>query len=187
MLSFSELKKGIDIIYNNEPYEIIEASLMFKGRGHSTLQVKLKNLIIGNIIPQTFHPSDSFKETNISKIKVKFLYNHRGEYVFCEEKNPGARFELTEEQIGPQSKFLKQNEIVEGLVFEGKIVNISLPIKMIFKVVESPPGVKGDRAQAGTKVVTLETGAKINAPLFIETDDIIEINTETGEYVRRVE
>jgi elongation factor P len=187
MLSFSELKKGVKIIYNNEPYEIIEHSLMFKGRGHSTLAVKLKNLISGNIISTTFHPSDSFEEAEIEKIKAKFLYSHRDKYVFCEEKNPSQRFELTSETIGSASQFLKPNQVLEAIQFRGEIVNIVLPIKIQLKVVEAPPGVKGERAQAGTKQVTLETGAKINVPLFVEQGDIVEVNTETGEYVRRVE
>ena len=187
MLNFPELKTGIKIIFDNEPHEIIEHSLMFKGRGHSTLAVKLKNLINGNVISQTFHPSDSFEEAEIEKIKVKFLYQHREKYVFCEEDNPSFRFELSKEVIGSAAQFLKPNQIVEEMQFKGKIINISLPIKVQLKVTEAPPGVKGERAQAGTKQVKLETGAIVNAPLFIETGDTIEINTETGEYVRRVE
>jgi len=89
--------------------------------------------------------------------------------------------------IGEGSKFLKPNQILTGIKFQEKIINIVLPIKVQLKVIEAPPGVKGERAQAGTKPVTLETGATINVPLFIETGDIIEVNTETGEYVRRVE
>ncbi len=77
--------------------------------------------------------------------------------------------------------------MMEALVFKDEIINISLPIKITLKVVEAPPSVKGERAQSGTKTVTLETGAKINVPLFVKTGDIIEINTETGEYARRVE
>lgn len=187
MLSLPELKTGVKIIFSNEPHEIIEHSLMFKGRGHSTLAVKLKNLINGNIISQTFHPSDNFEEAEIEKIKAKFLYSHQEKYVFCKEDEPSFRFELSKEVIGQASQFLKPNQIVEGMQFKGEIINIVLPIKVQLKVVEAPPGVKGERAQAGTKQVKLETDAIANAPLFIETGDIIEINTETGEYVRRVE
>lgn len=187
MLSFSEIKKGSRIIYNNEPYEVLDTSLMFKGRGHSTLSVKLKNLISGSIISTTFHPSDSFEEAEIEKIKAKFLYAHRNKFVFCKEGDPASRFELTKESIGFTTQFLKPNQSVEAIQFKGKIINIILPIKVQLKVIEAPPGVKGERAQAGTKPVTLETGAIINVPLFIETGDIIEVNTETGEYIKRVE
>jgi elongation factor P len=94
---------------------------------------------------------------------------------------------LAGEQIGPQVQFLKANQIVEALIFQNKIINISLPIKVQLKVIEAPPGIRGDRSQAGTKQITLETGAKINAPLFIEEGEVIEVNTETGEYVRRAD
>jgi len=160
---------------------------MFKGRGHSVLQVKLKNLITGEITSKTFHPSDNFEETEITKIKVKFVYSHRGKFIFCKENTPSERFELSEKQISSAIKFLKENQIIEGIIFKGKVINVSLPIKIQLKVKEAPPGVKGDRTQGGNKIVVLETGAEITVPLFIKKGDIIEINTEKGEYVRRIE
>jgi len=186
MFTYSELKKGLKIILDNQPYEIIEFSPMFKGRGGSVAQTKLKNLIINNIIAKTFRPSDSFEEAEIQKIEIKFLYFHRDKFVFCEKNNPNKRIELTKEQINRTAQFLKQNEIVEGIVFNEKIINISLPIKIQLKVTEAPPGIQGNRSEAGTKTVILETGAKINTPLFIKEGDIIEVNTENGEYVKRL-
>lgn len=187
MLAFNELTKGLTIVLEGQPYEIIETSFLFKGRGHSVLQTKLKNLITGNLVSRTFHPSDTFEEAEILKFKAKFLFRHKSRYFFCEESTPTKRFDLAEEQIGKTAKFLKPNQIVEGLAFEGKIINISLPIKIRLKVKEAPPGIKGNRAEAGTKQVVLETGAIINAPLFIKDGDVVEVNTETGEYVRRTD
>ncbi len=186
MADFNELKTGKVITIQSQPYEIIEASLLFKGRGHSILQAKLKNLITGNSISKTFHPSDSFEEAEIEKTKAKFLYLRKDQFWFCEEGNPKNRFFIQKEIIGESSNFLKQNTIVEGIVFNKEIINILLPIKVKLKVIESPPGIKGDRAQGGTKMITLETGAKLNTPLFIEQGDIIEVNTEKGEYTRRI-
>jgi len=186
IISYSELKKKKRIILNGQPYEIIEASSMFKGRGHSVLQTKLKNLITGNIIQKTFHPSDSVEEVEVSKIKAKFLYSHRDKFFFCEENNPKNRFDLTKEQIGSSAKFLKPNEIVDGIIFNNKVIGISLPIKIQLKVSQTPPGIKGDRAQAGNKIAILETGAEVLVPLFVKEGDIIEINTEKEEYVRRI-
>jgi len=180
MLNFSQLDKGITIIIDNQPYEILEASRFFKGRGRSVLQVKVKNLITGAIISKTFHPSDSFEEAEIKKIKAKFLYAHHNQFFFSKENDPSFRFSLNEEIIGENSKFLKQNLIVEALLFQDKIINVSLPIKLNLKVIQ------GSRSQPGTKTVTLETKAKINTPLFIKEGDVIEINTETGQYVRRL-
>ena len=186
MISYSELEKGIRIILDTQPYEIIEAARSFKARGHSVLQTKLKNLKTGNLISKTFHPSDSFEEAEISKKQAKFIYTHKDKYVFSEKDNSSQRFELTKEQIGEKSKFLSPNQIVELIIFKDEIINLSLPIKINLKVIEAPPGEKGSRAEAGTKTVVLESGAKINVPLFIEQGDIIEINTETGEYIKRV-
>ena len=184
-MNFNELDKGINIIIDNQPYQILEASRLFKGRGHSVLQVKLKNLLTGNTIPKTFHPSDSFEEAELQKIKAKFLYSHREKFFFCEKDNPSKRFDLDDEQIGKATDFLKPNQIVEALIFKEKVINISLPIKILLKVTEAPPGVQGSRSQPGNKTVVLETGTKINTPLFIKEGDIIEINTETNKYVRR--
>jgi len=187
MISYSELKKGVKIVLDGEPCEITESAPLFKARGHSVLKTKVRNLKTGSVFSRTFHPSDSFKEPDISKIEAKFLYSHRNKYVFCEKDNSSQRFDLTSQQIGDRSNFLKPNQIVEALIFEGETVNIFLPIKIHLKIIETPPSLKGERAQAGTKTATLETGAKINVPPFIESGDTIEINTETEEYVRRIE
>ncbi len=186
MLTYNELKKGVKIIFQGGPYEITEADFLFKGRGHSVLQVKIKNLITGNILSKTFRPSDSFNKPKLLKIKAEFLYSHRDQYFFCEENNPSNRFGLTVSQLGNQDRFFKPKQKIEGLIFKEKIINISLPIKIQLKVTEAPPGIRAGRAEAGTKTVTLETGAKINVPIFIKEGNIIEINTQSGEYVRRI-
>jgi len=185
MLSYSELERGKIITINDQPYEIVEAQSVFKGRGHSYLQTKLKNLATGSVITKTIQPRDSFEEADIAKKEAKFIYENKGKLVFSEVKNPSNRFELTAEQIGEESRFLKTNEVVETLLFNDKIINVKLPIKVQLKVIEVTPGVKGDRAASGNKAITLENGTVMNAPLFINENDIIEINTERGEYVRR--
>lgn len=187
MMSYSDLKKGIQIIIDGLPYEVLEARPLKMAQRRVVLQTKLRNLITGNLLSRNFQQGETFEEAEISKTEAKFLYFHKNRYFFCQKDDSSERFDFGAEQIGEQAKFLKSGQIVEGLIFQGKIINISLPIKVQLKVIEAPPGVKGGRAQTGTKTVTLETGAKINVPLFIEVGDILEINTETGEYVRRVE
>lgn len=187
MLTHSDLRKGVLIVIDGEPYEILEAIPLKKAQRRVVIQSRIKNLINGNVFSRNFHQGDVFEEAEIIKFEAKFLYSYRDKFIFCKENNPSDRFELKKEQIGEEkSKFLKQGQIVQGFIFNNKIVNISLPIKVLVKVVEAPPGEKGGRAQAGTKQVILETGAKINVPLFVEENDTIEVNTETGEYVRRV-
>ena len=186
MLSYSELERGKIIIVNDQPHEIIEAENTFKGRGHSYLQMKIRNLITGAVTPKTAQPRDSFEEAEIEEKQSKFVYANRGKFVFSDVNNSSNRFELSEEQIGTKANFLKTNQEVTTIIFEDKVINVIIPIKVQLKVTEVPPGVKGDRAQSGNKMVTLETGAKMNVPLFINENDIVEINTESGLYVRRI-
>ncbi|OGD43067.1 hypothetical protein A2567_00310 [Candidatus Azambacteria bacterium RIFOXYD1_FULL_42_11] len=187
MLSINDLQNGIYIVYEGMPFQVLEVTHLHMGRGSSSVQTRLKNLKTGQILARNFKPADTFKEANIEKQKIKYLYGHRDEYWFCEENSPANRFKLSEENLSGVAKFIKPNTTVEALKFNGEILNIALPIKMDFKVTEAPPGVRGNTAQGGTKTITIETGAQIIAPLFINEGDIIRINTQTGEYVERIE
>lgn len=187
MLAHNDLKKGVKFILAGQPYEVLDSSFVFKGRGSSLSQTKIRNLITGNVLPKTFHAGDQFEEAEIEKVQSKFLYVYRDKYFFCKENDAVFRFDLTKEIIGSSISFLKPGQSLEAVQFEDKIINVSLPIKVQLKVTEAPPGIRGDRAQGGTKTVTLETGAEINVPLFVKTGDLIEINTEKSEYVKRIE
>lgn len=187
MLSYFDLRKGVKFILDGEPYEVLEFQQMKKAQDVVVAQTKIRNLITGRVFERSFHKGNTFEEAELGKTELKFIYSSGGKFCFSETDNPRNRFELTEEQIGNGAKFLKLNQMLTGIKFQGKIINVILPIKLNLKVIEAPPGVKGGRAEPGTKTVTLETGAKINAPLFVEEGDIIEVNTEKSEYVRRVE
>lgn len=186
MLNYFDLRKGVQFLLEGQPYEVLDFQQIIKAQDATVIRTKVKNLLTGKIVDKTFHKGDTFEETESEKVEIKFLYSHRGKYVFCEFNNPARRFELDGEKIGESAKFLVPNTVVSGVRYEGQIINIELPIKIQLKVTETAPGVRGDRAQSGTKTATLETGAVIQVPLFIETGDLVEINTETGEYSRRV-
>lgn len=186
MLNYNDLKSGTVFILDEQPYQVLEYKFLRMQQRKPVVQTKIKNLITGKIITRNFQPSDAFEEANIIYKKVKFLYGHQGKFYFCEIDNSSKRFELGEEQIGELSRFLKANSLIQVMEFKEKIINISLPIKMDFRVIEAPPGVKGNTAQGGTKAIKIETGVTINTPLFIEQGDVIKINTQTGEYVERV-
>lgn len=171
---------------DGQPHEVLEFNQMKKAQRAAVAQTKIKNLLTGKVFEKNFHEGENFEEADLSKVDVRFIFGNRGKYVFCEVQNPSKRYEFSEEQLGNVVKFLKSDEILTGLVFEDKIINVAMPIKVAVKVTESAPGVRGDRAQGGTKVVTVETGAAVNTPLFIQEGDMIEINTETGDYVRRI-
>ena len=187
MFIHTELKKGVQFLMEGEPYEVLESSFMVQGRGDSTVSARIKNMKTGKTVPRTFHTGENFEEAGISRLQIKYLYNHRGKFVFCEASNPSKRLEFTQEQLQDGVRFMKSNEPVEGLVFQDQVINIVFPIKVQLKVTDAPPGLRGDSAKGGTKLVTLETGATVRVPLFIETEDILEINTDTGEYSRRVQ
>lgn len=187
MLAHNDLKKGVQIIIDDQPYEVLESSHLKKAQRRVVIQTKIRNLITGGVFDRNFHQGDVFEEAGLSRITAKFMYVHRDKYFFSEAENPSKRFDLTKEQIGSALKFLKPNQLVDGLIFQNKIISVSLPIKIQLKVTEAPPGVRGDRAQGGTKIAALETGAKINVPLFINEGDTIEINTQEETYVRRIE
>jgi len=198
-LGVNELKPKTFLIYEGQPYSVIETHHLKMQQRRPTVQVIMRNIINGKILERNFAQSDVFEEADIERTRVKFLYNHKDQYWFSYEKEPSKRFLLTEELIGVATKFLKANTVLDAIEYKadarigspteasGRIIHIELPIKMEFKVIEAPPAIRGDTAQGGVKQVKIETGASVNAPLFINQDDIIRINTETGEYVERVE
>ncbi len=187
MLSYNELKPGIFIVLNGQPFAVLESEFLRMQQRKPVMKTKLKNLISGSVTERSFQPSDQLEEAEMEKMQVKFLYINRGEVWFCDANDPKNRFQLGADVISGMEKFLKPNMEVSALKFNGKILSIDLPVKMEFRIIEAPPGIKGDTAQGGTKVATIETGAKVSVPLFINENDIIRINTQTGDYVERVE
>lgn len=188
MLSYTDLTKGVLFIMDGEPWEVLESHFLRMQQRKAVVQTKIRNLTNGKIVDRNFQPSDSFEEAAVERIKSRFLYENRGLYWFDEADNPRRRFSLGKKEIGEQSAgFLKADLPVTAVSFNQKIIGLELPIKVDFKVIESPPSLRGDTAQGGTKSVVIETGARVSAPLFIEVGDIIRVNTQTGEYVERTE
>ena len=190
MLSMNDLKRGTLFMLEGAPFEVLEIAHTHMGRGGSSTNARIRNCITGQVLSRTFKQADSFEEADIEKKPILFLYSHRGEFVFCDPKDKSKRFPLSEEVIGEKKNWLKPNTEITAVILsdedEERVISIILPIKMDLKVVEAPPGIKGDTAQGGTKPVVLETGATVAAPLFINQDDIIRVNTETGTYAERV-
>lgn len=192
MLEYNEITEHKYIVFEGEPFEVLTAHVFRKQQRKPVNATKLRSLLNGRITEHSFHVSDKAEQADISKREVKFLYANKGEYWFSEINDPSKRFELPEVMIGTASKFLKANTVVDALIFddgksdEGKIIGLKLPIKMDLKVTEAHPAVKGNTAQGGSKIVTLESGAEIQVPMFIKEGDIIRVNTETGDYTDRL-
>jgi len=186
-LSYNELKVGTIFVKDGDPFKVLDYAFVRMQQRKPVTQLKIENLVSGKVVDYSAHQNEEFEEAEIDMTPVVFIYQARGEYWFNEKGNPKNRFPLKEETIGAAAKFLKTNLEVMAYKFGDKIINMELPIKMDLKVTEAPPAIKGNTAQGGTKSVTLETGAKLNVPLFINEGDILRINTATGEYVERVE
>lgn len=182
----NDLKRGTLFMLEGAVFQVLETAHSHIGRGGSSLTARIRNLVTGQVLSRTFKQSDAFEEADIEKKPIMFLYRHRGEYVFCDPRDRAKRFSLSEEVLGGTTQWLKPNTEVTAVILENTVISIILPIKMDLKVTEAPPGLRGDTAQGGNKLVTLETGARVNAPLFINQDDVIRVNTETGEYAERV-
>ncbi|KKU49578.1 MAG: Elongation factor P [Parcubacteria group bacterium GW2011_GWB1_49_7] len=186
MLDYSEVTVHKYIIYENEPWEVIGSHVFRKQQRKPVNATKLKNLMTSRITEVSFHVSEKVEEAEIDKKEVKYLYTNRGEFWFCESKDPSKRFELPEEMIGSGAKFLKPNTIVDAMLFDDRIIGIKFPIKMELKVVEAHEATRGNTAQGATKSVKLETGAEIQVPMFVKEGDVVRVNTETGQYTDRV-
>ena len=184
MLSLTEIKTGKRILWNAEPYVVVEYQHSFLGRGGAVMRTKLKNLLSGAIIDYTFQDKDKVEEAEVVKSKAQFLYHTGDEYAFMNMEDYD-QFTLDKSVLGPLADYLIDGTEVTMLHWNGRPLNIELPIKMTFVVSEAPPGIKGDTASGGDKVVTLETGMLLTTPLFIKTGDRVIVNTEKGTYVSR--
>ena len=186
MLNYNDVKPGVAVLVEGEPYVCIWNNIMQKQQRRPVNQTKLRHLIRGNVIEYSFQQSDKLQEAEIDQKPAVFIYERDGEWFFHDAKDKSKRFSLSEEMMGDGGHFLKGNTEVMTEAFDGKIFHVKLPIKVELKVTEAPPDVRGNTAQGGSKIVTLETGATITVPMFIKEGDVLRINTETGEYVERV-
>ncbi len=192
MLDYSQITQRKYITLDNEPYEVISSHIFRKQQRKPVNQTKLKNLISGRVIERSFHQSEKAEEAEVGVENLIYLYSNdkKGEIWFSKKNDQRNRFALPEEIASTEMKFIKENQEVEALIFtkngEDKIVSIRMPIKVELKVKETPPGIRGNTAQGGTKPAVLETGVSVVVPLFINEGDVICVNTETGEYVERV-
>jgi len=184
MLSFNEIKLGKLIRISEEPYVVIKTDHHKMGRGGAVLKVKMKNLISGAVLEKTYQGNDKAEEAETEKRKANYMYKDENEAYFMDNENY-EQFSLSLDQIGDNIKFLKEGIDVDTLYFDNRAVAINLPIKMTFKVISAPPGVKGNSVGSISKLATIETGYEISVPMFVKEGDMIVINTERDEYVER--
>ena len=186
MLAYNEVLPKKLIIVDGDPYEVLSAWVFRKQQRKPVNQVKMRNLKTGSMAEHTFHVSDKAEEADVETKPAKFIYSRNGEWFFHEIGNPSKRFTIPEEMVGDAGKYLTGNTDVDVRWFEEAPIQVKIPVKMDLKVTEAPPNTRGNTAQGGDKVVVLETGATATVPMFINTGDVIRVNTDTGEYVERL-
>ncbi len=185
MLSMNDLKPGVLIELDGEPYQILESNFNKVAQRRPVMQTKIRHVVSGKVRAETFQQSDSIREADIERLKAKFIYRTKNEFFFQTEDGQKMGFDedALEEKIG----YLKKDMPVEIFTFKAKPISVELPIKVVLEVKDAPPATRGDTVQGALKNVVLETGAEIKVPLFIEAGQKIEVDTRSGTYVRRAQ
>lgn len=187
VLSYNEILPKKIITYNGAPYEVLSAHIFRMQKRKPVNQTRLRNMVTGGVLEISFHSNETADEAETDRMSAVYLYSNGKESWFAEEGNPKNRFSFPAESVHDQVQWLRQNSVVEVLTYEEKPMTIKIPIKVELEVKEAPPAVKGNTVSGGNKLAELVTGAKVNVPLFINSGDVIRINTDTGEYTERVE
>ena len=187
VLSYNEILPKCIINYNNEPYEVLSSHIFRMQMRKPVNQTMLRHLVSGKVTEISFHQNESVTEADTERMNAVYLYSNAKESWFAEEGNPKNRFSLDATAVHDQVQWLAPNATIEVLLCEEKPMTIKIPVKVELEVKDAPPAVKGNTVSGGNKIATLSTGAKVNVPLFINTGDVIRINTDTGTYTERVE
>lgn len=184
MILTNQFKRGLVIKLNGELFMIIEFQHHKPGKGGAFVRTKLRNVKSNTVVDKTFRAGETVEDIFVEEKKYQYLYHAEGHYYFMDSETY-EQISLTKDKVGDVKRFLKENTEVTVSMFEGDILSIKLPIFTNLKVTETEPGVRGDTVKAGTKNAKLETGATVQVPLFINTGDVIKIDTRTGKYIGR--
>ncbi len=177
----TDLKKGVVCQIDGKPYRVIEYAQKVMGRGGSIVNVKLKNLIDGSVIPKTFKGQDKIERAEVSNKTVQYLYNDSETFYFMDPES-FEQFELGMDIVDSASKYLKEGDTLNLQFFGEKVINVELPKNVYLEVTYAEDVVKGDTTSSVLKDATLETGTVVKVPAFIKTGDLISVDTTTGEY-----
>lgn len=185
VLTAGELRKGVKLEIDGDPYLIVDFEFTKPGKGQALYRCRLKNMITGIQFDRTYRSGDKFNTADLEEQDMQYLYNDGETYHFM-NMSSFEQIEMSVAAIGDASNFLTENLNVSALLFQGRPIGLTLPNFVDLKIVTSDPGIKGDTASGATKPATLETGYVIQVPLFVEEGETVRIDTRTGQYVERV-
>ena len=185
MIAAGEFKNGVTVEIDGNIYQILEFQHVKPGKGAAFVRTKLKNIISGGVVEKTFRPTEKFPKAHIDRKDMQYLYNDGDLYNFMDVETYD-QIALNSEVVGDALKFVKENETVKICSHNGNVFSVEPPLFVELAITETEPGFKGDTATGATRPATVETGANVNVPLFVEQGDKIKIDTRTGEYLSRV-
>ncbi len=185
MISAGEFRNGMTVEIDGQVYQVIEFQHVKPGKGAAFVRTKLRNIKNGGVTETTFRPTEKFEQAHIDRQDMQYLYNDGDLYNFMDVETYD-QVALSADQIGDALKFVKENETVKMLSHNGEIFSVEPPLFVELQIIETEPGFKGDTATGATKPAVVETGATVYVPLFVEQNDVIKIDTRTGEYLSRV-
>ncbi|MBT4963506.1 MAG: elongation factor P [Francisellaceae bacterium] len=182
--STSEFKNGLKLIMDKDPFSIIDNEFVKPGKGQAFNRVKMRNLKTGRIVEKTFKSGESVEAADVMDTEMQYLYNDGSVWHFMDPKS-FEQFEVSGNIMDESSKWIKEEDLCEVTLWNGAPLSINPPTFVILKIVETDPGLKGDTSGGGGKPATLETGAVVRVPLFVQIDELIKVDTRTSEYVSR--
>ena len=185
MISAGDFRNGVTIEFENNIYQIIEFQHVKPGKGAAFVRTKLKNIISGGVVEKTFRPTEKCPQARIDRKDMQYLFADGDTYNFMDMETYD-QIALSADAIGDALKFVKENEVCKVCSHNGKVFSVEPPTFVELAITDTEPGFKGDTATGATKPATVETGALVYVPLFVETGDVIKIDTRTGEYLSRV-
>lgn len=185
VLTAGELRKGVKLEIDGEPYLITDFEFTKPGKGQALYRCRLKNMITGIQFDRTYRSGDKFNTADLEEQEMQYLYNDGASYHFMNMASY-EQIEMTNEAVGDAANFLSENLLVSVLLFDGRPIGLTVPNFVDLQIVSSAPGIKGDTASGATKPATLSTGHVIQVPLFVEEGETVRIDTRTGQYVERV-
>ena len=184
MISAGDFKNGITLEIDGNVCQIVEFQHVKPGKGAAFVRTKYKNIITGAVLEKSFRPTEKFPAARIERVDMQYLYDDGDLYYFMNVETYD-QVGLTKDQVGDSLKFVKENEMVKICSHKGNVFAVEPPLFVELEITESEPGVKGDTATGATKPAIVETGAKVNVPLFVDQGETIKIDTRTGAYLSR--
>ena len=184
MISAGEFRKGTTIEYEGNIYVVVDFQHVKPGKGSAFVRTRLKNVITGSVLEKTFNPTEKVENAHIETKKMTYSYND-GELYYFMDMESYEQTPIDGDKLGDNFKFVKEEMMCKVVSYKGTVISVEPPMFVELEVTETEPGFKGDTAQGATKPATLETGAQIKVPLFINIGDVLKIDTRTGEYLER--